>query len=387
MTTGRRRILSVAHSYCVALNRRLPSEIAKVSGWDVLAVSPAFFQGDLRPVAMEPANGEANDLRGVPAHLTGHIHVMWYGRELGAILREGWDLVHCWEEPYVVAGGQVAWLTPPGTPLVYATFQNIPKRYPPPFRWIERYAMRRADGWIAFGRTIDDLLDTRPEVAGRPRRVIPVGVDVDRFAPDPAARRAVRDELGWNDQTPVVGFVGRFVPEKGLDLLMQVLAELEAHSWRALFVGGGPMEGALRQWASRHGARARVVTGVTHDQVPAYLNAMDLLCMPSQTLPRWREQFGRTIIEAFATGVPVLGSDSGEIPHVIGDAGLVLDESDTTVWRDAIARLLLGDGAARRALGAHGRERAHRLYAWPHVARQHVEFFTQILDGGAGAAS
>jgi glycosyltransferase involved in cell wall biosynthesis len=167
------------------------------------------------------------------------------------------------------------------------------------------------------------------------------------------------------------------VPEKGLRLLTRVLDRLPV-PWRALLVGGGPLDAELRAWAARHAGRARVVTGVAHDQVPAYLNAMDLLCAPSQTTPRWREQFGRMLIEAFACGVPVVGSDSGEIPHVLDGAGRVVGEADEDGWAAAVAELL--DSPERRAeLAARGLDRARAEFAWPVVARKHLDFFGQLL--------
>src|SRR5438105_11925514 len=126
--------------------------------WEVTAVAPSFFHGDLRPIPLETLPREACRLESLPAHLTNRIHLMFYGRRLRKVLRERWDVVHCWEEPYVLSGGQVAWWTPRRAALVYATFQNIPKKYPPPFKWIERYALARATGWIAFGKTIDEAV-------------------------------------------------------------------------------------------------------------------------------------------------------------------------------------------------------------------------------------
>src|SRR5207245_4143431 len=93
-------------------------------------------------------------------------------------------------------------------------------------------------------------------------------------------------------------------------------------------------------WASHQGDRVRVTTGVRHAQVPRYLNAMDVLCAPSQTTSHWREQFGRMLVEAFACGVPVVGSDSGEIPYVINGSGLVVGEADEAGWRQARTDLL-----------------------------------------------
>jgi glycosyltransferase involved in cell wall biosynthesis len=376
------RLLSIAHSYAVSLNRRLANEMARAGAgkWEVTAVAPKYFYGsrDLRPVTLATNTDEPCRVVPVNAYLTRNVHVFFYGRQLRSLLAGQWDMVHCWEEPYIVAGGQVALGKQKNTSLVYATFQNIAKRYPPPFCWLERVCLARAAGWIAFGHTVTDVLGERPGYRDRPSRVISPGVDVNAFRPDPAAGQSTRRSLGWEGcQPPVVGFLGRFLPEKGLPLLMRVLDGL-TYPWRALLVGAGPLEGDLRKWASRHPDRVHICTDVQHDGVPAYLNAMDVLCAPSQTTPRWREQFGRMLIEAFACGVPVIGSDSGEIPHVMGDAGVIVGESDEAGWRKNLEELL-NDPARRRELGERGRERAHTHYAWPVIARRHLAFFDEIL--------
>jgi glycosyltransferase involved in cell wall biosynthesis len=169
------------------------------------------------------------------------------------------------------------------------------------------------------------------------------------------------------------------VPQKGIELLTAALDRVGT-PWRALFVGSGPHEAAIAAWASRHGDRVRVVTTAQHDAVPAYLNAMDVLCAPSQTTGRWREQFGRMLIEAFASGVAVIGSSSGEIPHVIGDAGLVVSESDASGWQQAIEQLT-ANRLRRCELARKGRLRAEEIYAWPVVARQHLDFFEHVAGG------
>lgn len=377
----RRRLLTIAHSYCVALNRRLAHEMARIGGdeWEVTALAPSFFHGDLRPIPIEQQHGELCRLITIPAYLTRFPQFFFYGYGLRAVLRENWDLVHCWEEPYVFAGGQVAWWSRPSTSFVFYTFQNIAKQYPVPFSTIERVCIEGCAGWTASGETVANVQSERGW-GRRPFRVMPLGVDVDLFRPDPAAAHAVRARLGWNGEgPPVVGFLGRFIEAKGLGLLMRTLEEIGT-PWRALWVGGGPMEPELRSWASRHGDRVRIVGGITHDAVPAYLNAMDLLVAPSQTTRKWREQFGRMLIEAFACGVPVVGSDSGEIPYVIGDAGVIVGERDEAGWCRTLSELLESP-ARRAALAACGLERAHALYAWPIVARRHLDFFTELLDG------
>jgi glycosyltransferase involved in cell wall biosynthesis len=263
-------------------------------------------------------------------------------------------------------------------PLVFATFQNIDKRYPPPFNWFEQYSRGRADGLVAFGHTVFDVAAARGYSMAR-AGVVPPGVDTVRFAPNPEARRRVRASLGWTDDTPVVGFLGRFVPEKGLRLLTDVLDRLST-PWRALFIGNGPLEADLRTWARRYGDRVALVTNVDHDGVPDWLTAMDVLCAPSQTTPRWREQFGRMLIEAFAAGVPVVASDSGEIPYVVADSGVIVAEQDDAAWERTLSALL-PDVERRHALAQFGRERAVREYDWTVVARRQSQYFRHIIEG------
>jgi glycosyltransferase involved in cell wall biosynthesis len=373
------RVVTISHSYVIANNRRLAHEMA-VQGrgrWEVTAIAPARLAGDLREVALEPIAGEACTTHGLRVRLGRIPHLRRYERQLRTLLAGPWDVVHVWEEPYVAACAQVAAASPKNARVVPATFQNIVKSYPPPLGYYERSVMQRASGWIAFGETVHEAQVSKPLYAARPSRVIPPGVDVVRFRPDEAARAAVRSRLGWNDATPIVGFLGRFVPAKGLSVLMQAL-DGARHPWRALFVGGGPMAGELAAFGSAHPGRVRVLTDVAHNDVPDHLTAMDLMCAPSQTTARWREQFGRMLIEAMACGVPVVASRSGEIPHVVGDAGLIVDEADVAAWTSAIDRLL-GDPAMRRDLSACGIARAHEKYAWPVVARAHLAFFEELL--------
>ena len=345
--------------------------------WEVTALAPERLVGDLREVALEPIAGEACTTEGLRVRFGRVPHLRRYERRLRTLLAGPWDVVHVWEEPYVAACAQVAAAAPKTARVVPATFQNIVKSYPPPLGYYERNVMRRASGWIAFGETVREAMATKPLYAARPSRVISPGADVVRFRPDAAARAAVLSRLGWSDDTPVVGFLGRFVAAKGLHVLMQALGGVR-EPWRALFVGGGPMADDLTAFANAHPGRVRVLTGVTHDDVPEHLNAMDLLCAPSQTTTRWREQFGRMLIEAMACGVPILASRSGEIPHVVGDAGLVVDEADSAVWSAALDRLL-ADAALRRDLSARGLARAHEKSAWPVVARAHLAFFEELL--------
>jgi len=374
-----RRLLTIGHSYVVATNRRLAHEMA-VQGageWSVTAAAPERFRGDLRPIAVETMPGEASTLITLPVRCDRFPHFMFYGGGLKELLQRPWDVIHCWEEPYVLAAAQIARRACRPARLVVATFQNIDKRYPWPVSAFERYTMERAHGWIAFGRTAHEALARRAGYASTPSSVIPPGVDMERFRPDPRAGDAIRDRLGWASGDRVVGFLGRFVEQKGIRLLLEALRR-SSPGWRALFVGGGALEPALREFAAAFPGRVHVETGVPHDEVPAWLNAMSMLCAPSHTTRAWREQFGRMLIEAMACGVPVLASDSGEMPSVVGDPGAVVAEGRVESWTAGIDRLLTDD-AARRDAARRGLERARAHFAWPVVAREHLRFFESLV--------
>jgi len=192
------------------------------------------------------------------------------------------------------------------------------------------------------------------------------------------ARQMMRRSLGWGPQEPVVGFSGRFVEEKGIGTLIDAFTQSGA-SWNLLFVGGGAMAPLIDTLRLRHPSRVRIVTGVPHDEMPACLNAMDLLCAPSRTTPRWREQFGRMLIEAMACGIPVLASPSGEIPYVVGDTGVLVAEDDAAAWRREIERLL-GDETVRAGMSARALERVHQRFTWRQAARAHLAFFAGICE-------
>jgi phosphatidyl-myo-inositol dimannoside synthase len=377
----RRRLLTISHSYVVSLNRRLAAELARAGGdrWEVTALAPERFRGDLRDIELEAWAEEPNALLALPAYLTGRPHLFLYGPSLVGLLRRDWDCVHMWEEPYVLAGAQIAASTPRGTPLVFSTFQNIRKRYPPPFGQFQRFVVYRASGWIAYGQTVASAFGNAPGYRSRPFSTIPPGVDLERFKPDPNMRAEAFRRLHWNaDGPPVVGYLGRLVAEKGISFLLSVLDRVRP-DWRALVVGGGPLEGAVRAWADRHGDRVRFVPAVRHEEVPLFLNAMDVLAAPSQTTPHWREQFGRMIVEAFACGVVVIGSDSGEVPFTIGDAGVVVRELDERAWIDALSDLV-DNAARRRELAAAGLARAATHFDWRVVGARTLDFLADAAS-------
>jgi glycosyltransferase involved in cell wall biosynthesis len=253
-------------------------------------------------------------------------------------------------------------------PLVFYTKQNIAKRLPPPFNLIRRRCYRRAAAAWAVGATTRDVLQATG-FTGR-SAIVPHGVDVGRFSPGPGT--ALRARLGLS--RIVVGFVGRLVPEKGIGDLLSALRGMDPRlDVTLLVVGSGPLVSDVQRTAGTAplAGRVAVLPAVPHDGMPEVYRAMDILVVPSRTTSAWREQFGRVLVEAAASGIPVIASDSGEIPLVVRDLqnGLLVPEQDITALSGAIAALA-GDAGRRRALAAAGLAAVRRSYSQEAIAER-----------------
>jgi glycosyltransferase involved in cell wall biosynthesis len=101
--------------------------------------------------------------------------------------------------------------------------------------------------------------------------------------------------------------------------------------------------------------------------------------LPSRSRPNWVEQFGRVLIEAMACGVPVVGSDCGEIPNVVGDAGLIFPEGDVEALRECLARLMR-EGDLWADLSRRGRERVLAHFTQAQIAAQTVAVYRRVVD-------
>ena len=202
-----------------------------------------------------------------------------------------------------------------------------------------------------------------------PAEVIPpIGVDTRVFSPQ---------ERRLDSSVFRVAYAGRFVPEKGLDILMQAVARLGpgVELW---LIGDGPQRTALQALARDLGIgeRVRWVPPVSPEQMPGLLAQVNAVVLPSRTTPVWKEQFGRILVEAMACGVPVVGSDSGAIPEVIGDAGLIFPEGDVEALMECLNRLRQSSHL-QAEFAQRGLARA-RLYDQETIARQTIAFYKWI---------
>jgi phosphatidyl-myo-inositol dimannoside synthase len=220
-----------------------------------------------------------------------------------------------------------------------------------------------------------------PAAAARMTRLAP-GVDSGAFRPG-AGGAAVREWLGLGGRPVVVG-VSRLVPRKGQDTLIQAWPEVRAAVPDAvlLLVGGGPYAARLRRLAGRLGVAGSVIfTGpVPGPELPACYDAGDVFAMPCRTRRHGLdvEGLGIVYLEASATGLPVIGGDSGNAPDAIrdGETGYVVTGRSPADVADRLVHLLT-DPAGARAMGEKGMAWVDREWRWDLVARR----LQEILAG------
>jgi glycosyltransferase involved in cell wall biosynthesis len=222
----------------------------------------------------------------------------------------------------------------PHAALLLETDQNILRKLPPPFQQMRRHMLKETD--LLIGRC-DEALDVS-KACGYvgPTQIVEYGVDRTNFKSE--GRWAARKELNVSDDVLNICYVGRLVPYKGLDEVLDAMVRAKNRNIILHVLGDGPDRKRFIARYRELGLAGQVKLYPTRppNEVAQFIQACDLLVLMSRTTRTWKEQFGRVIMEAQACGVPVIGSDSGSIPSVIGPGGWVVPESDSV----ALAHLL-----------------------------------------------
>lgn len=365
------RVVMLSKALVVGAYQTKAQALASEPDIELFVIVPPYWREGRHRLTLEtPHPPKGYEMIVAPMAFNGAYHFHFYPT-LGRLLRHlRPDLVHIDEEPYNLAtflalrAAQAV-----GARSLFFAWQNIHRRYPPPFCWLEAHVLTEAQGAIAGNHDAAQIL--RAKGYAGPLRIIPqFGVDPTLFRPPESPRP---------DRPFTIGYAGRLVEEKGLFVLIEAVARLKG-PWRLVIYGEGPLREALHAHCERLGLAERVAFQgrIASTAMPQMLASLDALVLPSLTRPNWKEQFGRVLIEAMACEVPVIGSDSGEIPHVIGNAGLIVPEGDPQTLAEALERLR-ADTSWARTLGKRGRERVLALYTQAKVAAQTAQFYREIM--------
>jgi glycosyltransferase involved in cell wall biosynthesis len=364
------KALRIYHSGVVGAWRRRDAELRRL-GADLTLISSVAWDEGGQVVTL--AADDQPFVVGAPTWGHHPFLFVYDPRPIWRALRAGpVDLLDIHEEPASLAVAEVlllARLAGRGRPAVclYCA-QNIEKRYPPPFRWLERAALRRATAVHTCNEEAGRIL-RRKGFSGILRN-LGLGVDVERFAPEAAAAPALHGALR-------VGYVGRLEAHKGVGVLLEAVARLP--EIELTVVGEGPEREALNRQIATLGLADRVtVQGfAAHDRLPDLYRTFDVLVVPSLETGSWIEQFGRVAVEAMAVGVAVVASESGSLPEVLAGSGVLVRPGDVDALADVLARLR-DDPAARARLVAAGRRRAGH-FSWPALAERHLALYQEMI--------
>ena len=363
------RVMMVSKALVVAAYRQKLAELARLGVEVTAVVPPSWRDGGFTRAFEEAADAGGYQIVLTPVRFNGHFHVHYYP-ELPQLLRQ-WrpDLLHIDEEPYNVAtflGALTA--KRQGTPSLFFSWQNLLRHYPPPFSAMERAVFCWSRYAIAGSEEVEAVLRARGYSG--PLSVVPqFGVDVERFHP------ATEVHEGFN-----IGFLNRLTPGKAPHLAVEAFRRLprDARLW---IVGDGPLRSRIDAAIQDGGIGARVVlrNTVTSCEMPELIRHMDAVILPSVTTSSWKEQFGRVLVEAMACGVPVVGSTSGEIPRVVGDAGLIVPEGDVNALAGALQQLYDNRDLCAQ-LGRRGRARVLERYTHARIAEGTYAAYSRALS-------
>ena len=363
-------ILGIDHNAGDTTGRAFWAALARGLGVSVSVLIPGAGATSIpaRPRKGSVAFGTIRALR------ASRVHQLVCPGLAGAVRHTGASVLHLNAEPenFLAWQGTRLKALVPGLRLSLVSWRNI--RYPGrrlPYRFgrvytaIERRTLKSADRIFCFN---DDAMRILKSYGARRLSRVCAGVDTAIFRPGNK-----RTGKGFD-----AGYAGRLVPEKGVDLLVRAMAG--GGNARLNILGSGPERGKLWKLAREVGiaGRTRFIPARPQSALPAFYRSVDALVLPSVSTPGWKEQFGRVLIEAMACGTPVIGSDSGEIPRVIGRAGMIFREGDVAGIRRAIVRLR-DDPGLRHRLARAGRRRVLANFTVAHMVHSFAAGFRSLI--------
>ncbi len=372
----RLRVLVAGHSYLAGVNQQKLETLSRYCE-SVAVLVPAnwkyrggLFAGERVPPACHRSGFR---MLAAPVARPDHLASFVFGPvSLMRLLAEApGEVVHIDQEVYSLAAAQLTLAAKAaGRKAVVFGWENLDRPLHPAQRGARRMVLGLADAIVTGSGESAALV--RKWGYGGPVAVIPqLGVDASLFRP------AHRRQPG----PARIGYLGRLVPEKGVDVLLDAAAILAAaqKEFRLVICGSGPAAKELKRQVCGLGLEGAVdwQSAVPHEQAPAVLRALDVLVLPSRATDRWKEQFGHVLIEAMAAGVAVAGSRSGAIPEVIGREDLIFDEGDAAALAAVLERLI-GDGEWRRQAAAYGIARVRERYTHERIAEQLVALWEEI---------
>ena len=378
------KLLVLSHACVTPVNQQFFAEIESQTGWEITIVLPKSWKNDygnvITPKRWERFCGKVIEL---PILISGSVPLHFYLATFLSILRDcDPDFIYVHHEPYAAATAQLylANLLRGKKPISFFTWQNISKSYPFPFNYSEKFVLRNSA--IAFSGSYSAEEVLRQKGFQGKSVLLPASVDPLIYQPQ-SQSTTLKRELQTSPSEVLIGYMGRIVEEKGLKTLLYALKTIIDLPWRLIMVGSGNYLSTFETIAQECQISQKItyIGFIPHQDAPRYLSAFDLLVLPSETRTNWKEQFGRVTIEAIACGTPVIGSDSGEIPHLINKTGggLTFPEAQADMLADRIAQLIQ-DINWRHELAEKGRAVILKEYSNQVIGQRFVQSINECIN-------
>lgn len=374
------KILYVGHTYTVRANHAKIAALARLPGVELTLVTPQGWKGPLYNNRTDPFEDAPNvDHRILRAYLIGKESTYFFGPPLFSLIaRLKPDIVHVEQGAYAISYAEVLIaikLFSPQSRALFFTWWNLPYRPRGIKGFLERFNLANSSAAIAGNAAARDIL--RAHGFERPIAVLPqLGIEL------PSRGAGIKNpSAGWKpgSRAFTIGYAGRITEEKGVLDLIEGVGRMKYRDEVALyFVGAGPALPEAKRRAAVRGVRLIHQDAVRNEDIPEHLAQIDVLVLPSRSTPNWVEQFGHILLEAMAAGVPVVGSSSGEIPNVIGDAGVVFPEGNTIALAKALD-VLQADEHERRRLAKRAFERLQERFTNDIIAREQFRLYESLL--------
>lgn len=276
------------------------------------------------------------------------------------------DIVQVEEEPWTRAAARaVAEARRLRVPAVGFTSETVAQPLSLRLALRKRRVLKGLCGVVVVNPIADSLLAlARPEL---PRLVAPAAGIHPPVAP-----------AGGSGRGFVIGFAGRLIPEKGLDVLLRAVVKLIG-PWSLVVSGTGPAQEELEALAERLGIAARVtwLGAQPREDRERLWPDLDCFVSPSRSTRSWAETHGPSVMAAMGHGIAVVVTGSGALASTVGDGGVVVPEGDVGALTDALQGLM-DDPAWRSAIAAAGRRRAIEQFSDEALARRTLEFWRSL---------
>ena len=395
-------LVIISHAYVYAPYRAKIEALAKYKDLNITLITPEFgLEGGGQKVYTTPYEGKAYKHIILSGFFTGKLNFFIFRNLKKTLQSLNPDIIMLEEEYWTQVSAQVSYVAKkflPKTKLILLSQENIchiwereaqspyqKLRYSS-FHLLEKFIIPRLDGLVFQFPEVWQDFDQRMlalKFKGLKGTFPQLGVDYDRFCTPIEASKLdeIRNSLHIKPEDFIYGYIGRLTPEKGIEDMIYSFAGWHKPNTRVLIIGNGSEEyishlNALIDKLNLNHI-INILPAIKFDDIPAYFQLLDISILLSHTTPIWKEQFGRVLVESMATGTPVIGSDSGAIPLVVGDTGYIVPEKDILAIREALNEAYTHKEKYIQ-LSKLAKAKSKKEFAYQAIAKQTYDFIQEI---------